>query len=353
MKKVLSLFSALIIALFTVKSVYALQIAEAGETVNQTGAYDSTRIVAGNTVTNEADVDGLSMIAGNEITLEGSAPYGFYAGNIVTVNENIEKDMFVAGNTITVGKDAIIGRDAYIAGNSIRISTDITRDLRVGGTKVDLRGITIGGDAYIEAEEIILDEETVIEGKLTYPEESTITGLNTAKIGSVETTKYEKIVIEYNLIDRVRNFIISSASAFIVMVVLFKLIPKTKEKLDNTELTFENIAKKIGIGLVTLIVVPIVALIALFTGILSPLALITLTVYIISIYLSSLLVYYIVGKVFTEKVFKKDNLCLALASGIILVKIIKYIPIIGGLISVLSLFYGLGLIFKFITSKNK
>ena len=109
----------------------------------------------------------------------------------------------------------------------------------------------------------------------------------------------------------------------------------------------------IGIWILTFIVVPIISLIALFTWVLTPLALIILSVYVIGIYLSSLLVYYIVGNIFTTKVFKKDNMYLALVCGIILVKLIKLIPFFGGLIGALVLFYGMGLIYKFIQSRGK
>lgn len=345
MKKIITMISIMILMLTT--NVYAINIAEAGETVNQIGDYDSTRIVAGNTVNSKANIDGLSIIAGNEITLEGSAPYGFYAGNIITINQKIEKDLFIAGNSITIDNDSQIGRDIFIAGNTVKIKTNINRDLRVGGTKVDISGITIKGDAYIEAEQIILDEETTIEGKLTYPEESNIIGLDKAKVEKIETTKYEKIVIEYTIMDRVRNFIISTLASIVTLIALFYIIPSSKEKLDNTELTPENIIKKIGIGLLALIAVPFIALISMFTGVLTPLALITLVVYIIGIYLSSLLIYYIVGKEITKKL-NKENKYLAIIIGVISVKIIRYIPVIGGIVGALSLFYGLGLIFKFV-----
>lgn len=352
-KKICGLFGILLVTILTITNVYALEITQAGDNVIQEGDYDSVRLVAGNKVTNKANVDGISLVAGNEVILEGSAPYGFYAGNIVTVNENISKDMFVAGNNITIGEYAVIGRDVYIMGNTIKINTNVSRDLRIGGESVNLSGITIGGDAYIAAEEIILDENTVITGKLTYPEKAKITGLDSATIGSVETKKYDEAVIEYNFIDSVYDFIVSAVAAFIVIVALFFVIPNSKEKLNKVELKISSIAKITGIGLLVLIVMPIISLFALFTGFLTPLALIAFAIYIISIYLSSLLVYYIIGNVFTNKVFKKDNTYLALACGIVLTKLVKLIPVIGGLISAIVLFYGLGLIYKYIQARQK
>ena len=194
-KKVLGLFSALLIAFMLTLNVNALEIVNAGETVVEEGEFNSTRLVAGNKVTDKSKVDGISFVAGNDITLEGSAPYGFYAGNIVTVNKEIERDLFIAGNSINIGSDAKIGRDLFIAGNTIKINANIERDIRVGGTSVDLSGITIGGDAYIDASEIVMDENTTITGKLTYYKDAKVTGLEKAKIGTVETKEFDEVVI--------------------------------------------------------------------------------------------------------------------------------------------------------------
>ena len=352
-KKLVSLLSLTLIVILSFTNVYALEITKAGDTVVQEGDYDSIRLVAGNTVTNKANVDGLSLVAGNEVTVEGSAPYGLYAGNSVTVSEKVEKDMFVAGNNIVIDSDAIIGRDAYIAGNTVKIKANITRDLRLGSSSVDLSGVTIGGDAYITADRIILDENTVITGKLTYVEDANVTGIEKATIGSIKTTKSNEVVIEYSFKTRLYDFVVSYLGAIVTMLVLFYILPKIKEKLDKLELSFNSIAKTSLSGLIALIIIPILTLILVFTGILTPVSLIAICLYVVSIYLSTLFVGYIVGNLLTTKLLKKDSKYLALACGILLLKLIKLIPVIGGIITAISLFYGLGIIFNLIRNKNK
>ena len=354
-KKILCLFGVMLLSMFISSNVYATEVFEADNNVTQKGDYSSTRFIAGNNVTSKANIDGISFIAGNEVRLEGKSSYGFVAGNNITINENIEKDIFVAGNNIIIGSDAIIGRDIYIAGNTITIDTNIKRDLRVGGELVDISGITIGGDAYIASEEIKLDNDTVVTGKLYYPEDAKVSGLKDAKVGSVKLMKSKDIETRdtETFKDKVMDFIISVAASFIVMIVLFYLIPNTKEKLEKVDLKVSSILKLVGIGLVVLIVVPIIALIGLFTGVLTPIALITICLYVIFIYLSSLLGYYIVGNVIISKTLEKGNSYLALFCGIIIVKLVKLIPVIGGLVSALLLFYGIGLIYKYIISIRK
>jgi len=349
MKKLITVLSVMILTLTT--RVYAIDVADADDIITQTGTYDSTRLVAGNTVTSKAEIDGLSLIAGNEIITEGKSTYGFYAGNNILINEKVEKDLFAAGSNITIGPDAEIGRDVFIAGNMVKIKTNLNRDLRMGGSIIDISGVTIKGDAYLAASQIIMDEETVIEGKLKYPEETTVKNLEQAQIGSVETYQTVKVEVRYNMMDRVRDFCVGTVASFLTLVVLFFIIPNAKEKLDNTELTVEGVLKRIGLGLVTLISVPIITIIGLITVVLIPVSLITLTLYVIAIYLSTLLVYYVVGKEIAKKL-NKENKYLAIILGILTIKLIKLVPYIGGIVGILAVLYGMGLITKYIFSRK-
>lgn len=349
MKKLVTVLSVLILALTT--KVYAKNIAEASDILSQSGTYDSTRIVAGNTVTSSATIDGLSLIAGNEVTVEGSAPYGIFAGNNILVNGIIEKDLFLAGNNLTIGSTAEIGRDVYIAGSIMKIKANINGDLRAGGSSIDLSGITIKGDAYLAVDQITVDSDTVIEGKLTYPEESTVNNLDQAKIGSTETYQTVKVEVKYDVMDVVRNFFIGTASAFLTLTILFFVIPSAQEKLDQEEIKVQEVLKRLGIGLVSLISTPIIAIIGLITVLLIPASLITLVLYVIAIYLSSLLTYYIVGKEINKKL-NKENKYLAIIIGILVVKLIKLVPYIGGIVGFLSLIYGMGLITKFVFNRK-
>jgi len=352
-KKILSLVSILLIMFFTINNVYALEIAETGDTVTEEGTYESLRFVAGNKVTSKATIDGIGFAAGNDLYFEGNVTYGMYAGNMITISGNINKDLLVAGNKIIVTADATIGRDVYIAGNQIEIKTNLPRDLRAGGSSIDLSGITIAGDAYLAADRIIMNEDTVITGTLTYYDDAKVSGLDKATIGNTVTKTIDKVNIEYGIKERIYGFIVSIIAAFITMLCLLYFVPKTKEKLEKLDLSFGNICKTACIGFLVMVIIPLVSLLAMFTGFLTPLAIIVLAIYFISIYLASLFVCYIVGNVILNKLFKKDDMYLALAIGILIIKLVNIIPIVGGYIHAVVLFYGLGIIYEFIKNIKK
>ena len=351
-KKFITIISIIFIFILYTPNVLAINLAKAGDTVLEEGEYNSVRFIAGNSVTSKANIDGLSFIAGNEITTEGVSTYGFYAGNNINIKENILKDLFIAGNKITIYEDAIIGRDVFIAGANVTVKTNITRDLRIGANNINISGITINGDAYLYGDNITLDGDTIISGKLTYPEDAKINGLDLAKVGEVVRTKKIDIEIKKNNVNIVKNTILSICAGIIIMLILFYILPKTKEKLDNVELKIEPIMKIICTGFLIMILIPMTFIITVFTNILTPFALILACIYGISLYLGPLLSAYIIGSLLTKLIFKKDNKYLAIVIGIILVKLIKLVPYIGGFINVICLLYGIGLITKYIKSRN-
>ncbi len=315
----------------------------------QEGEYDSIRFLAGNTATNKAKVDGLSFIAGNNILAQGEVEYGFYAGNLVSINEKVNKDAFAAGNSITFSKSASVGRDAFIAASNVVINAEIARDVNVGAEIVDLRGATIGGWIKVEADRIILDSNTVIKGKLKYNENAVVEGLELASVGSVETYVSTEVDVEEETMtfsSIVTDFILSYGAAVLTLIVLFLLIPVVAAKLDKEKVD-KTIVNTSLIGLGMLCVLPVVVIITLFTGLLTPVALIVLALYVIFIYLSSLFASYVIGRLLMNKLFKKDNMYLAILVGVLAFKLVGIIPIIGGLVKFVALVYGLGLIYNY------
>lgn len=353
-KKFLNLLIVLMTIGIFIPTVKASSITEAGDEVIAEGNYDSIRLVAGKKVTNKSTIDGLSFAAANELILEGHVSYGIYAGNIITVNEQVDKDLFIAGNIITINSDSVIGRDLFTAGSKITIASNVTRNLYAAGDTVDISGITINGNASIDAEEIIMDEKTTITGKLSYVENSKVTGLDKATIGDIITKKSsEKIaVVEYSLKDQIYAFVVNTIAAFIVMAVLFYLLKDSQDRLLKTNLETMNIIKTIGVGLILLIVIPLSILIALFTGFLTPLAVITACIYGITLYLSKYLVAFIIGSLINKKLIKNDNTYVSLAIGIVLIKLAKLIPFLGAWINTLAILYGIGLTYKYITIRK-
>ena len=353
-KNILKLLSILVIGFMCI-NVNAREFGLADEKVVQEGEYDSVRMIAGREVTNKAKIDGMSLGAGYEVTASGKSEVGLYAGNTVEISEEVSKDLFAAGNDVTITKDAKINRDVFIAANKVTVSTSLNRDAYIAADTVILKGVTVSGDATIYARKIVFDEETSILGTLTYSDDTTIENLNKATIGSTNVVKNEEIKKELAITfkTRVINFTFSTLTSYITMLVLLLLLPKLRKRLSNPELGASLIIKNMAIGLGLLFFVPIVCILALVTRVLVPLSLISLCIYLFSLYLAVPFASYLIGNLITTKLFKLDNMYLALIIGVLLIKLLALIPTIGIFIGFITFIYGLGLILDSLIYKDK
>ena len=325
----------------------------ADDNVSVDGTQDSSQFVFGNSVKINSEVFGAQFSAGNTLDVNGSSEYGFYAGNMITINSNIAKDLFAAASTINIGSDAVIGRDAYLAAASIKINANVERDLRAGAGTIDISGITINGDAYLDADEIIMDAKTVITGKLSYVKDTKIVGKETATIGSIDekdAKDFGKVEITFG--STISSCLIGAVGAIIVAIALFYMAPSFKKKLDDEELSAGRIGSNLGKGIAALFLIPIISLIAIITGIFTPLGLIMLALYVIGIYLASVVSGYIIGRLIMTNVFKKDNQYLSILVGILLIRLLGLVPIASGIVTVICLLYGLGLLYNTIKKTN-
>lgn len=316
----------------------------AAEDVTVNEDVDSSLFAAGNTIDVNASVNGNSFVAGNSIKLKGSHDSVFLAGQSLTVTEANLKDAFIAGQDIKI-EDSVI-RDLYVAGEKVRIISNIDRNLYAAGSTVTIDS-TINGDVYVAADIIKIENNSTITGTLKYPSDATITIGENVTIGKKVT--YTSSSSTVNKPD-IRTIIVSKVSSLLALlftgIILLYGYNKLFKEIEKTKFDADVIIKTSLRGFIVLIVLPIVAIIAMCTGIGLPIALIALAAYFVIMYLSSIITAYYVGHKYLKK--KIDNQYLLLIASLICLFIIKLIPYIGGLVGFVSLCFGLGFLFDVI-----
>ena len=336
------------------EDVISNEVLYADEHIEVDGKYDSSQFVFGNFVKASSSVAGIQFSAGNTLDISGDTEYGLYAGNAITINSNIGRDLFVAGNTINVGSNSVLGRDVYLVGSSIKINVNVGRDLRASCSSLDISGITINGNAYLDVTELIMDENTTITGKLSYVVGTKVIGKEKATIGEFEEKEDSDFgKVEINFGTTITAQLMSAAAAIVVAIALFYMIPSVKKRLDDEELSVGRIGSSIGKGFGCLVVIPIVSVVAAITGVLTPVGLIVLALYVIGIYLASVLSGYIIGRVIMTNLFKNDNEYLSIIVGILLIRLLGLVPVISGIVTMLCLLYGMGLLYNLVKKQNK
>lgn len=320
----------------------------AGDSVVVDKELGKTAFVAGNSVKLSSQIDGAAFVAGNIIYLNSSQDYLFAAGNNVTLDSVTAKDAFVFGNFLTVEASNI--RDLYAAGTNIIINSDITGDLYVIGESVSINA-RVEGNVYSATDTIMIGENGVINGKLTYSEDTKLDAKESSIINDTETYANKTKDIDVDVDVKVNPFAIIAGKVlgglyrfiamFIIAVILLALNKKAFENIKKVKQDFGTIALTALLGFAFLILLPIAAIIVMITVIGIPLSVVALIIYGLLIYLSIIPTAYYFGNLVFGKAIK--NRFLLMLVSLVILYFIRLIPILGGLVGFISLIFGLGI----------
>lgn len=322
------------------------------DSFNAEGNFFGSSFYAGNKVVSNSIVDGINFVAGMDVSIDGDQEYLFTAGNDIFVNGTILKDTFVAGNTVHLTGN--LNRDVYALGSTVVISGNVARNVKIAGTDVTIKG-TINGNVDIYADNIYVEDSAVITGKLNYNNTAVSSISDKASISAVEA--YE--VAANNKVDFkdvISQFVTSYFNLIIVSLVLIFLIPQLFNILEKKyiEKNASIYAKLFGKGLLFLIAIPFAIIALLFSSVGNALGFILLGLYILLIYIATTITGYIVGNVILTKLLKKkNNNYLNILVGVLVIRLLQIVPIIGGFVSVINLFVGLGILLELIMNNRK
>ena len=354
MKKRLFIIT-LLLAVLVITPVSAKEVnsfyTEANDTVKMENTIIGDSAIAGQLVDIVGNIDGIGFIAGKDVNVNGSIEYGFVAGENVNIKNKTEKSLFVAGKSIIFDKNANIGRDAFVVGSNITFDGKLNRDVSAAGDNIVIKeGSIINGTIALKAEKITIEKDVVIKGTLKHNKDSEIKIDKSANINKIEKTG--AIQDEDNT--NVSEIIYSLVNLLIVFLVIALLLPKTISKTEEVynDKKSKGYVKNFGIGVVLLIVTPITAFL-LISNIGVSLGLILIALYVIAIYLSYIYSGYILGNLLINKWLKlKSNKYLVGLIGITILKLLTYVPVIGGLIVVIAISIGLATILEITKSKE-
>lgn len=305
--------------------------------------------LAGKLIDVIGDINGIGFIAGDKVNVKGNLDHGFIAGYTVNVNGNIEKSLYLAGSEITFSKDATIGNDAFIVTNKITLNGNLKRDINIYGTEIIVKkGAIINGTAILDANKITIEDNVTIKGTLKYKENTTTVISDKANINDIEKIKAD--TQDNNKINTA-SLLAGIINLVIVFLVIALIMPKTTEKTDSIydKKSVKGYFKNIGIGVLIAICVPLICLLLLISNIGIALGLIISILFGIALYLSFIITGYLFGKLVLIKWLKLSaNKYLTGIIGIILLKLFTLIPIVGGIIIVISVTLGLATIFELI-----
>ena len=321
-----------------VKDIYNSSVAAAGETIDFTGT-----------------VNGIAIGAANEINISGTSEYGIFAGNEITLTGTVEKDTYIAGNIITTEETSLFQRDFIVAGNDIKLNGNFSRNVSVYGNKVTIENANIKGNLKIYSTSIKVKDGAVVEGTLSYPEDSVYKVSSKAQINEVKKTAAIQQEDDENYLDTVSGKFFTFLCYALIFAAISLFLPNAFTNINDkyAEFTFGEGVEVFTKGLVIFILVPVISVILLITMIGLPLGIILLILYGIAIYVSKVFTAYLIGYNIWQKAFDKDaHIIFFGIIGLFVLLLLDLIPGVRTLATIFTVLIGLGLIFDVI-KKNE
>lgn len=293
-----------------------------GQKASLTGSvvYGDLFVLSQATVLQNIDVIGNIYVAAQSATLEGVNCSGnmYLAGSAINISKTAAQDVFVAGSAVVLDNDSYILRNVY-----------------AGGASVTIGSIQIGRDANISANDIQVSKSAIIGGSLNEDATPEEVEDNTSTFGSAI---FRVVIAAINAI-AICGFIFLFGRGFI-----------EKQKSDNVAVFF---LKNLGMGVLFAVLVPVVAILLLFTGLTGGLSVIIIFIYIIIFAISTSIVSVAVTANITKNMEKNIwrfyGISILVA---IVIAILKQIPIINILVTFIVAFTGMGLIFSSLKLKK-
>lgn len=333
MKKI---FITLFISFLSILPIYA---EETEEKINQ------NKYEAGEKITVDGSYDGITFAAGAEVEVNTNSLFGALAGQKVNFKGLTEKDLFIAGETLEI--NGIVKRDVYAAGQETTIKGLIEGNIYVASEKliIDETAQVKGNIKFYGTE---LENKGLIEGKITYYEDANVTGIENNETNIMKNTNKESIQ------DKIISIGYSLLRYLFVFMIITFAFPKVL-KYIKTKYTYDKITDYLtlsGKGAIGLFIFPIIAILLLISNIGISVGLIMFVLYIIMIYLTTIVSGYILGNIITKKLKKEPNDYISGLLGITLIVLLSVVPYLGTLTSFVSTLFGFGILIKTLTNRE-
>lgn len=306
------------------------------QTQSNQDIYEGDLYLTGNDITMDKLVNGNVYIAGNKVKVTGQI-----AGNLFIFANTVEfEDAYIESSAYICANDVkfqAVASDLYICSNSLEIPSNygVYRDLKCFSNNLTLLGI-VGRDAYCGATNLTIskdDAKATIYGDFNYGSKSEIEIPEGAVEGEV---KYSQIINEKNN-NNISDYIYSAICAIIFTLVIYGLaLLFTKGSIEKcTKITAKKFLPAFGIGILSLILVPVASILLMITTVGVPVAFALLVFYGLLISIATSVFSISISNIVCDK-FKLTNGWIK-ALGVIIVSLLVYIIGIIPYVSILKI----------------
>lgn len=292
----------------------------------------------------ENKVNGSIYAGGAEINLSAKKCRSIWAfcGSLKT-DSNIENNLLFFGGKLKTGNTNLVKKDVLVFGGEININGEVQGKVKGNMGKLNLNGKV--HQVEIEAENVYVDSgTTVLEDFIVKSKNEPVIDSNAKILGKTEYKKIEEKAQKPK--KGIAGFFktIFFLSKLIIGIILIAIL---KPYIKRTNQILKDYTwKSLGIGFLTIIIIPIVSVLTLATIIGIPIAIFGVFVFLTLAYISGIIFSAGLGE-WIIKLIKKESIpspILSFILGFIIVTLISLIPYLGFLVRILVLFFGTGMI---------
>lgn len=286
--------------------------------------YDSIEGIAGTVVVRGTVTGDVSAAAGTVHVAEGGTVQGDVeaAAGTVTIDGAVGGDVDTAGSTVTVGETG-----------------SIAGDLTAGATYLAIDG-TVDGDLTAGAERIVLGPEASVGGTVRYDAETFSRAPGAAVGGSVVQDESLGQPADPDLrIPGWLGALYGLLANLLLGVLLLAVFPAFSSRVADG--VVERPLRSSGVGLATLLVVPVVLVVLLVTIVGIPLSLVGAVAFAVTVWVAVVYGQYALGA-WALSFAGRENRWLALVLGVVGVTVLGAVPVLGALLDIAVLLLGLG-----------
>ena len=309
---------------------------------------DGNAFIAGKDVdVKNITVNGSIAVAGQDVKLENVSVSGdiFVAGQEVKVETSSAKNLYAAAQDVKISEETIISRDSYVAGSNVKFNAN-SDVLSIGANLVE-----IGENAVIRElrgetgeEATIASGANVVENLLKLVEKSE------EVVEDENQDKSHKAVVTATIFKIIRDIL----TTFVMALIISYIVSKSSKKERIQKYTGEKIALNALLGLGLIFGVVLAAIIMFITIILIPVGIVAILGYIVMLICATAMGTTVIAiKLLKDKELSTKNIILWSLLVAAILFVVKFVPIVGGLIGFVVTLIGIGTIADLLFGKDK
>jgi cytoskeletal protein CcmA (bactofilin family) len=295
------------------------------------------------------------VIAGSRLEINGNTGNDvIVAGGELIVNGNVTGNIIAAGGSITVNGN--VGGDVVAAGGQISLSRNsvVKGDVLLGGGEITLDG-TVNGNGNISAGTLKTGDGFKLKGNLglqadNYPSnlKDKVGGNLNIKQTNATANRSGKPFEGVNIF----SFILEVISAVALGFILIYLFPGFVGELEG--LIKDSPLKAGLLGFLTLVFLPILAIILLITIFGWSLSFLIILFLALALLIATVPVKLLAGEMIYRKILRRDaGKMMYYLVGAVIFGIVFEIPFVGGLIRFIAILIGLGAIVVWLENRAR